>query len=110
MTISEIAKMAGVSSAAVSRYLNNGSLSQQKRECIAKVIEETNYQPSEYARTMRTKKTKRIGVIVFCNYLVVMFIWSHIQMEMLSQSQFRILLLLNLIIQKVVLPFHYEFQ
>ena len=64
MTISEIAKMAGVSSAAVSRYLNNGSLSQQKRECIAKVIEETNYQPSEYARTMRTKKTKRIGVIV----------------------------------------------
>ena len=64
MTISEIAKMAGVSSAAVSRYLNNGSLSQQKRERIAKVIEETNYQPSEYARTMRTKKTKRIGVIV----------------------------------------------
>ena len=30
MTISEIAKLAGVSSAAVSRYLNDGSLSQEK--------------------------------------------------------------------------------
>ena len=45
MTISEIARMAGVSSAAVSRYLNNGSLSEEKRERIAKVIQETNYQP-----------------------------------------------------------------
>lgn len=64
MTISEIAKMAGVSSAAVSRYLNNGSLSQEKRERIGKVIMETNYQPSEYARAMRTKKSRRIGVVV----------------------------------------------
>lgn len=64
MTINEIAKMAKVSNAAVSRYLNNGSLSQEKRERIARAIEQTNYQPSEYARTMRTKKTKRIGVIV----------------------------------------------
>lgn len=64
MTISEIAKMAGVSSAAVSRYLNNGSLSQEKRERIGKVIMETNYQPSENARAMRTKKSRRIGVVV----------------------------------------------
>lgn len=64
MTISEIAKLAGVSSAAVSRYLNNGSLSQEKRERIQKVVEETNYQPSENARAMRTKKNMRIGVVV----------------------------------------------
>lgn len=64
MTISEIARMAGVSSAAVSRYLNNGSLSEEKRERIAKVIQETNYQPSEYARAMRTKKSRKIGVLV----------------------------------------------
>ena len=42
MTISEIAKLAGVSSAAVSRYLNDGSLSQEKRQRIEKVIRETN--------------------------------------------------------------------
>lgn len=64
MTISEIARLAGVSSAAVSRYLNNGSLSQEKRERIKKVIEENNYQPSENARAMRTKKSMRVGVIV----------------------------------------------
>lgn len=64
MTISEIARLAGVSSAAVSRYLNNGSLSPEKRERIGKIIAETNYQPSEYARAMRTKTSRRIGVVV----------------------------------------------
>ena len=43
MTISEIAKLAGVSSAAVSRYLNDGSLSQEKRQRIERVIRETKY-------------------------------------------------------------------
>ena len=38
MTISDIAKMAGVSSAAVSRYLNGGPLSEQKREAIREVV------------------------------------------------------------------------
>ena len=64
MTISEIAKLAEVSSAAVSRYLNGGSLSEEKRNRIKAVIEETGYVPSEYARTLRTKKTYHVGVIV----------------------------------------------
>ena len=38
MTISDIAKMAGVSSAAVSRYLNGGPLSEQKRAVIQAVV------------------------------------------------------------------------
>lgn len=41
MTISDIAKMAGVSSAAVSRYLNGGPLSEQKRAVIHEVVEKT---------------------------------------------------------------------
>ena len=41
MTIKEIAKLAGVSSAAVSRYLNGGYISEEKKEQIRKVIEET---------------------------------------------------------------------
>ena len=45
MTISDIAKMAGVSSAAVSRYLNGGPLSEQKREAIREVVEKTGYRP-----------------------------------------------------------------
>ena len=54
MTIKEIAQMAGVSSAAVSRYLNGGYVSEQKKEQIRKVIEKTGYQPSTQARILRT--------------------------------------------------------
>lgn len=64
MTISEIAKRAGVSNAAVSRYLNSGYLSDAKREAIRKVIEETDYRPSIQAQFLRTGKTKTIGVIL----------------------------------------------
>ncbi len=64
MTIKEIARLAGVSNSAVSRYMNRGSLSDDKREKIKKVIEETNYIPSSYARAMRTRKSNQIGVIV----------------------------------------------
>lgn len=64
MNIAEIAEMAGVSKAAVSRYLNNGYISEQKREAIRRVVEETGYRPSVQAQTLRTRKTKMIGVIV----------------------------------------------
>lgn len=64
MNVSEIAKLAGVSAATVSRYFNSGYLSEEKRKAIQKVVEETGYRPSLQAQTLRTKKTKMIGVIV----------------------------------------------
>lgn len=64
MNINEIAAMAGVSRATVSRYLNNGYVSAEKKEQIRKVIEETGYQPSAQAQMLRTKKTGLIGVIL----------------------------------------------
>ena len=64
MTIAEIAQRAGVSKAAVSRYLNNGYISSEKREAIRRVIEETGYIPSQQAQTLRTGKSHMIGVIV----------------------------------------------
>ena len=64
MNVSDIAKLAGVSNSAVSRYFNNGYISQEKREAIRKVVEETGYRPSVQAQTLRTKKTNMIGVIV----------------------------------------------
>lgn len=63
MTIKEIAQMAGVSSAAVSRYLNGGYISEQKKEQIRKVIEETGYQPSAQARILRTGRAHLVGVV-----------------------------------------------
>ena len=58
MNVSEIAKLANVSSATVSRYFNDGYVSEEKREAIRKVVEETGYRPSMQAQTLRTKKQK----------------------------------------------------
>ncbi len=64
MKISEIAALAGVSSAAVSRYLNGGSISEEKKQIIKKVIEETGYVPNVAARSLRQQRSNSIGVIV----------------------------------------------
>lgn len=64
MTIKEVAELAGVSPAAVSRYLNGGSLSKGKKDIIQKTIEETGYRPSVAAQVMRTGRVNQIGVLV----------------------------------------------
>lgn len=64
MNIVEIAKLAGVSRATVSRYLNSGYVSEEKRGRIRQVIESTGYVPSSYAQTLRTNRTGTVGVIV----------------------------------------------
>lgn len=64
MNINEIAKLAEVSRATVSRYFNDGYVSGEKRERIQKVIERTGYKPSAQAQMLRTKKTKQVGVII----------------------------------------------
>lgn len=64
MTMKELAQMAGVSVAAVSRYLNGGSLSPEKREIIRAVIEKTGYQPDAVAQMLRTRNTDHVGLIV----------------------------------------------
>jgi LacI family sucrose operon transcriptional repressor len=64
MTNKEVAELAGVSSAAVSRFLNGGYLSEEKRERIAAAIEQTGYVPSANARILRMKKSNTVGVIL----------------------------------------------
>ena len=60
----DVAELAGVSSAAVSRYLNGGYISADKAERIKQAIELTGYVRSNQARALRTGSTKLIGVIV----------------------------------------------
>lgn len=64
-TIKDIAKLAGVSKATVSRVLNNSKpVSEDIRKRVMAVIEETQYQPSQVARSLINKETKLIGVII----------------------------------------------
>ncbi|MBR5005066.1 MAG: LacI family DNA-binding transcriptional regulator, partial [Erysipelotrichaceae bacterium] len=66
MTISDIAKLAGVSKTTVSFYLNGKyeKMSEETRQRIEKVIEKTGYEPSVVARSLNFKQTKLIGVII----------------------------------------------
>ena len=54
----DVAELAGVSSAAVSRYLNGGYISTDKAERIKQAIELTGYVRSSQARALRTGSTK----------------------------------------------------
>jgi len=65
LNISEIASLAGVSTATVSRVLNDYPyVKESTRERVKKVIQETNYRVNAIARKLRRKKTHTIGVIV----------------------------------------------
>ncbi|MDD3260639.1 MAG: LacI family DNA-binding transcriptional regulator [Oscillospiraceae bacterium] len=64
MNITEIAKLAGVSKAAVSRYFNGGYLSAEKSEAVRRVVEQTGYEPNVQAQMLRRQRTRQIGVVL----------------------------------------------
>ena len=92
MNIAEIARMAGVSSAAVSRYFNHGYISEEKREAIRRVVEQTGYRPSMQAQTLRTKRTMMIGVIAprMASYAVGSVVDG--MLSVLNKSDYRMVL------------------
>lgn len=65
-TIIDIAEKAGVSKATVSMVLNNkdDSISKETREKIIKITKEIGYIPNSVARSLSTKKSGTIGIIV----------------------------------------------
>jgi DNA-binding LacI/PurR family transcriptional regulator len=63
MTIVEIAKEAGVSIATVSRVLNNGSVSVNKRALVEAVIEKYKFTPNLLARGLINKQSETIGLL-----------------------------------------------
>lgn len=66
VTIKDIADRVGVSSTTISRYLNGkyDYMSLDTRELIDKTITELNYRPNSMARSLRSKNSKLIGVII----------------------------------------------
>ncbi|MCC5464620.1 LacI family DNA-binding transcriptional regulator [Pelosinus baikalensis] len=63
-TISDIAKLAGVSKSTVSRHLNGGYVSVEAKERIEQVIKETGYEPNTFAQNLKLKTSNFIGVII----------------------------------------------
>lgn len=65
ITIKDIAKIANVSYATVSRALNgHKDVSQETREKILKICEQIGYSPNAIARGLVTKSTNTIGLLV----------------------------------------------
>lgn len=64
MNITQFAEYAGVSKSAVSRYFNQGYLSEEKKAKIEKALAETGYSPSASAQSVKTRVTKLVGVIL----------------------------------------------
>jgi LacI family transcriptional regulator len=65
MTIKEIARLAGVSTATVSYVINNSkNVMPEKRRRVLDAIEQSGYRPNHIAKSLRAKKTDTIGVLV----------------------------------------------
>lgn len=64
VTIVDIAKMAGVGTTTVSRYFNGGTLKEDTRKKIKKVVDKYNYSPNTFAKALKGTDSKIIGVIV----------------------------------------------
>jgi len=65
ITINDVAAEAGVSITTVSRVINNNyPVKKETKERIEKAIKKLNYTPNIMARSLITKKTSMIGVIV----------------------------------------------
>jgi len=63
--IKDVAKLANVSVATVSRVINNkGYVNEQTKILVLEAIEELNYIPNEVARSLYHKSSKTIGIIL----------------------------------------------
>lgn len=64
-TINDLAQVSGVSVMTISRYFNQPEkVSERTKKKIESAIEEINYQPNVIARSLITKKSYTIGVVV----------------------------------------------
>lgn len=64
ITIKDIAKETGLSTATVSKYLNNIKIQENNRKLIEDAIQRLGYHHNRSAQMLRSKKTRTIGVLI----------------------------------------------
>ena len=65
ITLKELSAKCGVSIATISNVINGKSnVSKETKQRILKAIKETGYQPNYMARSLRSQKTRTIGIII----------------------------------------------
>lgn len=63
-TIKDIARATGLSVATVSKFLNGGTVREQNRELLQKAVRELDYHINEYARALKTNRSRTVGFLV----------------------------------------------
>jgi LacI family transcriptional regulator len=63
--LNDVARRAGVSRSTASRALNGiGELSDETRDAVARAAQDLGYRPSPLARTLRTRRSRTVGLVV----------------------------------------------
>ena len=63
-TIKDVAYMAGVSIATVSKYLNGGNVLDANASAISHAIEVLDYRVNPFARSLKTQRSRSIGILI----------------------------------------------
>lgn len=64
VTINDIARATGLSTATISKYINNKKIREENRILIEKAIQELGYTPNRNAQLLRAKNTHTIGILI----------------------------------------------
>ena len=63
-TIKDIARETGLSLATISKYINGGNLREKNRVAIERAIKKLDYRVNEYARGLKSKKSRTVGMVL----------------------------------------------
>ncbi len=63
-TIKDIAEKTGLGLATISKYLNGGNVLEKNKIAIEQAIKELNFTVNEFARGLKTNRSKTVGVVI----------------------------------------------
>ena len=75
-TMKDIQKATGLGLATISKYVNGGNVRPENRALLDRAVAELGYRPNEYARALKTSRSRTIGVVIpelaslFCTSII----------------------------------------
>jgi len=63
-TIKDVARMAGVSTTTISKYINGGNVRKENEEAIRNAIQALDFRVNPFARSLKTQRSRSIGVLL----------------------------------------------
>lgn len=64
VTLKDIARETGLSVATISKYINGATLKERNRIAVEQAIEKLGYTVNEYARGLKSNKSRTVGVVI----------------------------------------------